>query len=137
MKTIALSLAIALLAAGPALAGTQQNKMKTCNAEASKKDLKGDERKTFMSECLSAAEPEKKELSSSQERMKTCNAEAKTKSLSGDARKTFMSDCLSGKDSAAAAPSQQDKMKTCNADAGAKALKGDERKKFMSECLSK
>ena len=30
----------------------QQEKMKTCNAEAGKKELKGDERKKFMSECL-------------------------------------------------------------------------------------
>jgi hypothetical protein len=138
MKRIVLALSLALFAAGPALAVSQQDKMKTCNAEAAKKDLKGDERKKFMSECLSAAapEPEKKELSSSQERMKNCNADAKNKNLSGDARKKFMSDCLSGKE-AGAAPTQQDKMKTCNADAGAKALKGDERKKFMSECLSK
>jgi len=33
--------------------GTQQNKMKTCNKEAGAKGLKGDERKTFMSTCLS------------------------------------------------------------------------------------
>ena len=31
---------------------TQQEKMKTCNADASKKNLKGDERKAFMSNCL-------------------------------------------------------------------------------------
>ena len=30
----------------------QQSKMKTCNAEAAKQALKGDERKKFMSECL-------------------------------------------------------------------------------------
>ena len=30
----------------------QQNKMKTCNAEAAKKELKGDERRAFMSACL-------------------------------------------------------------------------------------
>ena len=30
----------------------QQEKMKTCNAEAGKKELKGAERKKFMSECL-------------------------------------------------------------------------------------
>ncbi|GAA0908904.1 phosphate starvation-inducible protein PsiF [Luteibacter anthropi] len=36
-------------AAAPA---TQQEKMKTCNADASAKSLKGDERKTFMSTCL-------------------------------------------------------------------------------------
>jgi len=33
--------------------GTQQNKMKSCNKEAATKNLKGDERKTFMSACLS------------------------------------------------------------------------------------
>ena len=31
---------------------TQQDKMKTCNADAKTKELKGDERKKFMSECL-------------------------------------------------------------------------------------
>jgi hypothetical protein len=30
----------------------QQEKMKNCNAEAGKKELKGAERKKFMSECL-------------------------------------------------------------------------------------
>ena len=34
--------------------GTQQNKMKTCNVEAGKKGLKGDERRAFMSSCLRA-----------------------------------------------------------------------------------
>ena len=32
----------------------QQQKMKSCNAEAGKKALKGDERKKFMSQCLKA-----------------------------------------------------------------------------------
>lgn len=32
----------------------QQNKMKSCNADAAKKELKGDERKAFMSSCLKA-----------------------------------------------------------------------------------
>jgi len=31
----------------------QQEKMKACNKEAGDKKLKGDERKTFMSTCLS------------------------------------------------------------------------------------
>jgi hypothetical protein len=34
--------------------GTQQNKMKTCNKEARAKGLKGDDRRTFMSTCLSS-----------------------------------------------------------------------------------
>lgn len=30
----------------------QQNRMKSCNVEAAKKELKGDERRAFMSACL-------------------------------------------------------------------------------------
>ena len=35
-----------------AMAGPQQEKMKSCNADAKTKALKGAERKTFMSSCL-------------------------------------------------------------------------------------
>ena len=52
---------LTLLALGMALtvgvahaASDQQNKMKTCNADPKAKELKGDERKAFMKECLSA-----------------------------------------------------------------------------------
>jgi hypothetical protein len=39
--------------ASPAAATGQQEKMKSCNAEAAKQALKGDDRKKFMSSCLS------------------------------------------------------------------------------------
>jgi len=80
-----------------AVAGPQQEKMKTCNEDAGKKGLKGEDRKKFMSECLSAkpAEPESK-LTPQQEKMKTCNRQAAEKKLKGDDRKNFMSDCLKG-----------------------------------------
>ncbi len=68
----------------------QQEKMKSCNADAGKKELKGDERKKFMSECLSA----KPVAASQQDKMKSCNAEAASNSLKGDERKAFMSGCL-------------------------------------------
>jgi len=67
----------------------QQSKMATCNKEAAGKDLKGDERKAFMSSCLST------KSSSQQDKMKSCNKEAGAKKLEGDARKKFMSGCLS------------------------------------------
>ena len=38
--------------ATPAASSTQQDKMKRCNADAKAKELKGDERKKFMSTCL-------------------------------------------------------------------------------------
>lgn len=84
----------ALVTAPAVMATPQQDKMKACNAEATGK--KGDERKAFMKECLSA----KKEAATTakttqQEKMKACNAEAKTKALAGDERKKFMSSCLS------------------------------------------
>ena len=80
-------------------AGAQQNKMKTCNADADAKGLsgegKGEQRKAFMKECLSA-KPEKAAAGASQQnKMKTCNKDAKAKNLAGDERKKFMKECLS------------------------------------------
>lgn len=81
-------------------ATAQQNKMKTCNAEAKDKALKGDERKSFMKDCLSAKAEAPAAIpadaqTAQQGKMKTCNAEAATKSLKGDERKAFMKNCLS------------------------------------------
>ena len=89
-------LMIGLLLCSQGFAATaQQNKMTTCNAEASTKTLKGDERKAFMKTCLSApAANDAKTLTPQQQKMKDCNASAKTQALAGDARKTFMSTCL-------------------------------------------
>ena len=78
-----------------AYAGTQQDKMKTCNADATAKAMKGDERKAFMKDCLSAKPMAA--ANSQQAKMKTCNADATTKALKGDDRKAFMKTCLSGK----------------------------------------
>ena len=49
--------AAATTAAAPATTAkaTQQEKMKTCSADAKTKGLKGEERKTYMSTCLSGA----------------------------------------------------------------------------------
>ena len=78
-------------------ATAQQEKMKTCNADATSKQLKGDERKAFMKTCLSAdSSGNSKQLNSQQQKMKDCNADAKTKGLAGADRKKFMSDCLKG-----------------------------------------
>jgi len=71
----------------PAEKTPQQSKMATCNKEADGK--KGDERKAFMKDCLSANKKE-----TQQNKMKTCNAEAKETGKKGDERKAFMSECL-------------------------------------------
>jgi len=98
MKAVFALIALAFAAtAGTAYATPQQDKMKSCNADAKTKALKGDERKAFMKDCLSAQKAEEKSAKTTQqEKMKTCNAEAKTKALKGAERKTFMSTCLKG-----------------------------------------
>lgn len=93
MKKLIALLAMGLMfaVAAPLMAGEQQNKMKTCNAEA--KGKTGDERKSFMKACLSKeGVPAAEKKTTQQEKMKTCNAEAKGKT--GDERKAFMSNCL-------------------------------------------
>jgi polyhydroxyalkanoate synthesis regulator phasin len=85
----ALSLGLLSGVAHAAEPTAQQSKMATCNKDAG--DMKGDERKAFMKDCLSA----KKETQ--QSRMTMCNKEAGA--MKGDERKKFMSECLSTKKS--------------------------------------
>jgi hypothetical protein len=77
-------------------ANSQQEKMKTCNADAATKGLKGDECKSFMKTCLSDQPAATPKGNSQQEKMKSCNAEASAKGLKGADRKSFMSSCLKG-----------------------------------------
>jgi len=90
----------------------QQNKMVTCNKEATGK--KGDERKAFMKECLSK---------------KPAAPAAAEKSAAPAASDKPAEPAPADKPASA----QQNKMASCNKAADGK--KGDERKKFMSECL--
>lgn len=101
MKKLATLVALGLtLAFGMAQAAdekpksAQQTKMGACNKDATGK--KGDERKAFMKECLSAkpaAAASAPAATSQQSKMKTCNVDAKGKK--GDERKAFMKECLS------------------------------------------
>jgi len=101
---VAMSGLCALLAAeaagaqttGPAThENSQQQKMTTCNADATSKGLTGADRSAYMKTCLSS-KGSTKSSNSQQEKMKTCNADANTKSLKGSDRQAFMKTCLSG-----------------------------------------
>jgi hypothetical protein len=72
----------------PKAANPQQERMKDCNKRAEGKT--GDDRKKFMSACLSG-EPV---AMTQQERMTACNKKAGA--MKGDERKQFMSSCLKG-----------------------------------------
>jgi len=88
-----------VLACAPVFAQntSQQDKMKACDGDAAKKELKDDERKAFMKDCLAAkteAKEDKKAMTPQQEKMKKCNADAGARKLKGDERRKFMSECL-------------------------------------------
>ncbi len=95
------SIMLAAVLATPQLsyAGAQQNKMKTCNADADAKGFsgegKGEQRKAFMKECLSAKPAKAAAGATQQNKMTTCNKDAKAKNLAGDERNKFMKECLS------------------------------------------
>jgi hypothetical protein len=108
MRKLLLLLAILSV---PALAATaQQDKMRSCNAEAKAKGLKGDEYKKSRDDCLkakpqaaapaaAAAAPapaattaDGKKLTPQQEKMKKCSAQAK--GLKGDEYKKVHDACL-------------------------------------------
>jgi hypothetical protein len=91
----------------------QQQRMVDCNKEAKAQELKGEERKTFMSACLKGknvdTDDESADASDAGDDMKSATASTET----------------------AAAK----KKKTCSAEAREQGLKGAKRKKFMSACL--
>lgn len=85
--TLALSVSL------PCLASSQTDKMTDCNKQATGK--KGDDRKAFMSQCLSSAPAAASAPMTQQQKMTDCNKQATGKK--GDERKAFMSSCLSNK----------------------------------------
>ncbi|MEK6348748.1 PsiF family protein [Burkholderia sp. 22PA0099] len=88
IRSLMAALLVGGMLASPAFAAnSQQDKMKACNTQAAGK--KGDERKAFMKDCLSATPPKM----SQQDKMKACNTQATGKK--GDDRKAFMKSCLS------------------------------------------
>ena len=74
----------------------QQQRMTTGNQQATSQSLKGDARKTYMSDCLKngAAKPGEKSLTPQQQKMRECNAQATQQMLKGDDRSKVMSACL-------------------------------------------
>jgi hypothetical protein len=65
----------------------QQQRMATCNADASQRNLKGDARQSYMSGCLSGK-------MNQTTLMKVCNAQASQDKLTSDDRKAYLSTCL-------------------------------------------
>ena len=54
LLAVTLTQSVSAQTASTAHSNSQQEKMKTCNADATSKGLKGTERQTFMKSCLSS-----------------------------------------------------------------------------------
>ena len=96
-KLLAIAAVVSFACAAPAFAAdaksdpakttnSQNTKMTECNAKAG--DKKGDERKAFMSSCLSS----KPAKTTQSEKMSACNK--KTAGLKGDERNKAQSECM-------------------------------------------
>lgn len=97
LATLGMALALGNAHAAEEKAPTkQQTRMTTCNAEAKTKDLKGDERKAFMKECLAAKPAEAATPAAA-----ACEKSAADKKLHGAAAKSHIKKCVAD---AASAP---------------------------------
>ena len=77
-------------------ATSNQDKIKACNDLADKRNLKGDDRKNFLHDCISKT-TDVKPLSemSQKEKLDVCKNLADKKNLKGEERRTFLKDCMS------------------------------------------
>ena len=103
---LSLSLGAAHAADAPAAKTTQQTKMGTCNADAKTKALKGDERKAFMKDCLSAKPADgAASATAAPDANPVCEKSAADKKLHGAAKKAHVKKCMAdGAAPAAAVP---------------------------------
>ncbi|NMG34674.1 PsiF repeat-containing protein [Azoarcus sp. TTM-91] len=122
-----------------AWANPQHERMKRCNQEAREKSLKGDERKQFMSGCLSGKHEGQGEVASKGTKPETAAKTTKTqpaapaeKASGASAAKPAVVPVAASKE---AVLDPKERMKACNRQATEKTLAGDERKRFVSECL--
>ena len=149
---LGLALAVGVAHAADEKAPTaQQGKMKTCNADAKAKTLKGDERKAFMSTCLRgrheagaasaaagaapAAVPAAAVVDGASEAVKAPVAAAVTAEAApaATAPATVAPATVAAAETAGA--DDKARAKACNQSATEQSLRGAKRKAFIAECL--
>lgn len=112
-----------------------------CNELADRKKLSGNDRQTFVRQCVStSATPAPASTTSSQkDETQLCNELADRKNLTGNDRKNFVSQCVSAggtSTSTSATDVDQDQLQRCNELADRKNLRGNSRTNFVNTCMS-
>jgi psiF repeat len=85
------------LASTYSFAGEQQEKMKSCSAEAKATGKIGPERKPFMKQCMRGGMSDEEVIAkraARKEKNKSCRAEAKASGKKGAERKAMVKSCL-------------------------------------------
>lgn len=85
------------LASTYSFAGEQQEKMKSCSAEAKATGKIGPDRKPFMKQCMRGGMTDvevKAKRAAKKEKSKACRAEAKASGKKGAERKAMVKSCL-------------------------------------------
>lgn len=130
MKTIlcatAATLVMMMLAPAEAMANPQHERMRRCNAEAKEQQLKGDERKAFMSGCLKG----RHDAGAAQPATEAGAAQSSPVSAAAVPAVVAAAD-----DVADEAVDDKARTRACNQAATEQSLKGAKRKAFLSECM--
>ena len=125
-----------LLCCGYALADDgltpDQKRMRSCNTQATEKQLKGPQRSHFMTGCLNGTEVRK--LTAHQQMNESCTREADARKLDGAARRGFMSDCVKP-DRVKQQAAERTKVRNCHRRAAQRRLDGADKEKFVAGCL--
>ena len=134
MKRFTLAMALGLAAFAAQAADkeptAQQSKMGTCNKEAG--DKKGDERKAFMKECLSA-KGGSTAAAAAPAASPACEKSAADKKLHGAAAKSHIKKCMA--DASPAAP-EAAASPACEKSAADKKLHGAAAKSHVKKCMA-
>lgn len=91
---LAMSVGLPARATAQSQGSSGQDKAKACNSAADSKGLKGDERKTFVQDCLNQAGKEQLNGMSQKDKMDACKSLADKKNVTGADRRSFLKDCM-------------------------------------------
>lgn len=94
LLSLAMSVGLPARVAADGQGPSQQDKAKACNSMADNKGLKGDDRKTFIQDCLNKAGNQPVNEMSQKDKMDVCKNLADKKNLAGNDRRSFIKDCM-------------------------------------------
>ncbi len=134
----ACALALAALLPATAFANPQHERMKRCNAEARAQELKGDERRSFMSSCLKGRHEKPAPAAAATDSAPSPVAPAAALPTPAEATPApqVRQGSEDGQAANLAAVEAREKRRQCNRAATEQSLSGAARKAFVNDCMA-